>query len=200
MPFGSKRLSQTVFRRRSSGSKEQTMTILQILGITATCASGILAQSPQAAFEAASVKPSVSSREKRPVLGGDPGRLNWTNVSFRAMVAQAYHLKDYQVTGPDWIGSSLFDLAAKIPDGADPSQKYPMLQALLTERFHLASHRETRDLPVYALSAGKSGPKLKDSAEGSDPEKLMMNFGHLQIPAASLATLAEVLSRMMDSA
>ena len=35
-----------------------------------------------------------------------------------------------------------------------------MLQALLTERFKMALHRETRDLPVYALMVGRKGTKL----------------------------------------
>jgi uncharacterized protein (TIGR03435 family) len=35
-----------------------------------------------------------------------------------------------------------------------------MLQKLLTERFHLEIHRETRELPVFSLVVAKNGPKL----------------------------------------
>jgi uncharacterized protein (TIGR03435 family) len=35
-----------------------------------------------------------------------------------------------------------------------------MLQALLTERFKLVVHRETKELPVDALVVGKNGPKF----------------------------------------
>jgi uncharacterized protein (TIGR03435 family) len=38
-----------------------------------------------------------------------------------------------------------------------------MLQNLLSERFHLQSHRETQDLPGYALELGKSGLKIATS-------------------------------------
>jgi len=36
-----------------------------------------------------------------------------------------------------------------------------MLQALLEDRFRLKVHWETKDLPVYVLTVGKNGPKLK---------------------------------------
>jgi len=38
-----------------------------------------------------------------------------------------------------------------------------MLQALLAERFKLATHREMSEQPVLGLVIGKSGPKLKES-------------------------------------
>ena len=37
----------------------------------------------------------------------------------------------------------------------------PMLQALLEEQFHLKTHRETREIPVYELSVARGGPKLR---------------------------------------
>jgi uncharacterized protein (TIGR03435 family) len=36
-----------------------------------------------------------------------------------------------------------------------------MLQNLLIERFKMAVHKEKKDLPIYTLSVGKNGPKLK---------------------------------------
>lgn len=42
-----------------------------------------------------------------------------------------------------------------------------MLRNLLIERFGLIVHTETHDLPVYALVAGKRGPRLRESAAGS---------------------------------
>jgi uncharacterized protein (TIGR03435 family) len=48
-----------------------------------------------------------------------------------------------------------------------------MMQNLLRERFHLAVHRETKDLPMYVLLVGKNGPKLKESdpAAAAEDEK-----------------------------
>jgi uncharacterized protein (TIGR03435 family) len=42
-----------------------------------------------------------------------------------------------------------------------------MLQALLEDRFGLKIHRETREVPVYALTVAKGGPKLRPFQEGS---------------------------------
>ena len=77
---------------------------------------------------------------------------------------RAYGLKEYQVSGPAWIDSERYEIAAKIPAGATWPQVSLMLQLLLAERFGVAVHRETRELAIYALVAGKSGPKLKASA------------------------------------
>jgi uncharacterized protein (TIGR03435 family) len=52
---------------------------------------------------------------------------------------------------------------AKIPEGATKEQVKVMLQNLLAERFKLTLHRETKELPVYALVVGVKGPRLKDS-------------------------------------
>jgi uncharacterized protein (TIGR03435 family) len=58
-----------------------------------------------------------------------------------------------------------FDILAKMPDGASKDQIPAMLQMLLAERFRLAFHQESRELPVLGLVAGKNGLKLKE-AEG----------------------------------
>jgi uncharacterized protein (TIGR03435 family) len=50
-------------------------------------------------------------------------------------------------------------------DGAPTRDEFrPMLQKLLAERFNLTVHRETKEMPVYALVIGKNGPKFKESA------------------------------------
>jgi uncharacterized protein (TIGR03435 family) len=43
----------------------------------------------------------------------------------------------------------------------------PMLQEILEDRFKLKLHFETKEVPVYALTVGKSGPKLQPFMEGS---------------------------------
>ncbi len=64
--------------------------------------------------------------------------------------------------GPAWTTSDLYEIDAKV---ADPQSRAmmngPMLQALLEDRFKLSVHRETREVPVYALTVAQGGPKLE---------------------------------------
>ncbi len=160
------------------------MTIRTLLGTGLTLAAACAqAQSPTPAtplsFEVASLKPAPppSGRGMRIMMGGnDPGRLNYSNVSMRDLVRQAYQLKDYQIAGPEWLDTERYDLVAKLPDGAPKDQAPMMLQTLLAERFKMAVHREKKDLPAYALTVAKGGSKLKefvpapeDAAGGPNP-------------------------------
>jgi uncharacterized protein (TIGR03435 family) len=46
-------------------------------------------------------------------------------------------------------------------------QYFQRLKALLADRFQLRLHRETRELPVYALIAAKNGPRIQAEANGA---------------------------------
>jgi len=96
-------------------------------------------------------------------MGGDPGRIDYGNVSLKDIIRQAYDVHDYQISGPDWMNSIRFDIVAKVPDGAPEDQVPLMWQTLLAERFKLQIHRESKELPMYALVVGKNGPKMKES-------------------------------------
>jgi len=78
-------------------------------------------------------------------------------------------VKPFQITGPDWLATTRFDIVAKLPDGASKDDAPKMLQALLEERFKLAVHRDSKEHPVLALVVGKGGPKLKESPEAPQP-------------------------------
>jgi uncharacterized protein (TIGR03435 family) len=111
------------------------------------------------AFDAASVKVNNSSSGHTSVHTG-PGSITMSNVTLRLCLTRAYGITDPQVFGPAWMDTDRYDIVAREPEGAPESQIREMLQTLLVERFKLAAHRETRDLPVYALVVGKNGPKL----------------------------------------
>jgi len=106
----------------------------------------------------------LHTRERMTVQGP---RVDVRFMSLRKLILTAYRLKDYQLAGPDWMQTRRFDILAKMPDGASKDQVPAMLQMLLAERFRLAFHRESRDLPVLGLVAGKNGPKLKEAGDRS---------------------------------
>lgn len=146
------------------------------LVVFTSCAA--LAQSAEGppAFDVASVKPApppAPGRFRVMMSGGpgsaDPGQLTYTNVTLKNVLMNAYGVKGYQISGPSWLDSERYDIAAKIPKGATKEQFMLMLQNLLAERFKLTLHREKKDLPMYALVVGKNGPKMKESVEGAVP-------------------------------
>src|SRR5205807_7517580 len=65
------------------------------------------------------------------------------------------------ISGPAWLETERFDIIAKIPEDAARDQISQMFQALLADRFKLKLHREKKERPVYALVAGKNGPKIE---------------------------------------
>ena len=117
----------------------------------------------QTAFEVASIKPSPPQApghtDSR--MSTNNGRLNYTNVTLKDVIGQAYKVPESQISGPDFIDTERFDIAAKIPADAARGQVPVMLQTLLSDRFHLAIHRDSKEQPVYALAIAKGGPKLK---------------------------------------
>ncbi len=82
-----------------------------------------------------------------------------------ALLTYAYGVKPYQITGPDWMATTRFDIVAKMPEGSKKADAPKMLQTLLEDRFKLTTHRASAEHPVLALVVGKGGPKLKASAE-----------------------------------
>jgi uncharacterized protein (TIGR03435 family) len=69
--------------------------------------------------------------------------------------------------GPGWVDSERYQITAKAE--GTPGQEMmrgPMLQALLEDRFKLKMRRESREVPAYALTVGKNGPKLQAAPEG----------------------------------
>jgi uncharacterized protein (TIGR03435 family) len=82
------------------------------------------------------------------------------NVHLHLLIELAYNAKDYQIVEePAWANSERYDVTAKTENNASFEQMRPMLRSLLAERFSLALHRVTKELPVYELTAAKGGLK-----------------------------------------
>jgi uncharacterized protein (TIGR03435 family) len=117
-------------------------------------------------FEVASIKPAADQTlQVKAGLTVDGSQARFTYFSLRDYVSMAYRVKLYQITGPDWIASQRFDIAAKLPDGADRAQVLEMLQSLLVDRFQLRMHREKKEFPVYTLEVDRGGLKIKEAVQ-----------------------------------
>jgi uncharacterized protein (TIGR03435 family) len=123
-------------------------------------------------FEVASIKPSEGDGRMVRIQMSPGGRYSASGVTVKMLMQQAYDVKDFQIVGgPAWMSSAPFDINAKSEDpNVARDQVRLMLQSLLAERFQLKFHRETRELPVYALVVGRNGPKLQLSAIQPAPE------------------------------
>lgn len=145
-----------------------------------TVACGALAQGQPPKFEVATIKLAPAGAYGMFVRFDPGGRVSLTNMTLKGMIGFAWNLQPFQVSGgPPWIDSTRYVVAAK-PDGSPKSSEIPaMVQALLAERFQLAVHHGTQELPIYAVvlarKDGKLGPRLTQTKEGSctifDPSK-----------------------------
>ncbi len=134
---------------------------------------------PHLQFEVASVRPS-SPGERTTSKTTPGGRAAYTNWALKSLIQVAYGVPGFRVSGgPDWIRTDRFDIVAKAGDAAsqDPhkvtnnevdsyqARMRERLQSLLADRFHLHTHRETRELSGYALVVARNGPKLQEATE-----------------------------------
>ena len=104
------------------------------------------------AFEVATVKPSPTPdmakvwaevrAGKMPRFGAhvDAARAEYIFMSLKDLIAAAYKVKLYQITGPAWLPTERFDIVAKMPEGASKDDAPKMLLSLLEERFKLVAH------------------------------------------------------------
>src|SRR6478672_1340053 len=138
----------------------------------ALLASAAFAQSPapRLEFEVASVKHSEPLTPQNVSSVGvhmDRALVSFRFLSLQDYIIAAYDIKKHQIAAPDWMAAERFDIQAKMPDGFAEMDKdtvikkrREMLQTLLEDRFKLKFHKETRELPVYALVVTKGGSKL----------------------------------------
>jgi uncharacterized protein (TIGR03435 family) len=117
-------------------------------------------------FEVASIRPSAPLNAQ--VTAGihiDGAQVNSVLLSLRDYIRWAYDVTDYQIAAPDWMAGARFDITAKLSSKATEKQIAQMMRNLLATRFQMKLHRETRELPVYALVLAKGGAKLKESKD-----------------------------------
>jgi uncharacterized protein (TIGR03435 family) len=100
-------------------------------------------------------------------------------------VLTAYKLRTFQLSGaPQWRNEAgrhqLYVIEAKAAGDNAPTmdEVRQMLQTLLAERFQLKFHRETKELPAYALVVDHKGAKVTPSAP--DVESKMVGINRLR--------------------
>ncbi len=128
-------------------------------------------------YDVASIKPNKSGGNMVRMMIRPDG-LSAMGGTLQMLIQNAYEIQDFQIVGaPKWVSSDRYDIEAKMdssqierlktlsPDESRLESKR-MLQALLANRFQLVVHRETKELPGYALVIAKNGSKLHDAKPG----------------------------------
>jgi uncharacterized protein (TIGR03435 family) len=136
----------------------------------------------------------------------------------KQILSIAYGLRPDLISGgPSWLNSARYDIEARVsgPDVAELrklsfTERGTMLQSLLADRFKLAVHKETKILPVYDLTAAKSGPKLHQANPGdtypngikgpdgvSHPGMMRMGRGDLTGQGITISDLAKSLAQQL---
>lgn len=187
---------------------------------------GAFAQNaPRPEFEVATIRPSAQTPPERVTAGVriDGAQVRCAYLTVKDYIGMAYRVKLYQISGPDWIGSDRFDIAATIPSGVPTTQMPEMMQSLLEERFQIKIHREKKDFQVYALEVAKGGLKMQESAPDPNAEDtkaplditgngsaqgISINLGRgssytfannkFEAKRVTMATLAAILERFVD--
>jgi uncharacterized protein (TIGR03435 family) len=145
---------------------------------------------PLPSFEVATVKLNRSG-DRGFSIRMPLGRFITTRTTTNFLIAYAYNVKDFQVSGgPGWTASEGYDIDAKVPDSiTEEAFKVPfdqikqqyllMVQALLADRFKLRLGHETKDLPVLALVVAKNGIKIREAKPGDTyPNGIKDRDGH----------------------
>jgi uncharacterized protein (TIGR03435 family) len=185
--------------------------------------------SPVLKFEVASIRRNTSGDNKMFANIYPGGRYTAINVPLMLLVRNAYRLQDYQLIGaPDWF-SDRYDITAKAASEFPSSPRGELsplqlaIRSLLEERFKLVVHRETRELPIYALvkarSDGKLGAELKPSTVNCEevdakrrlalpievpkpsdrvPCSLVVGFGEIAIGDSPLSSFTRALAPVVQ--
>jgi uncharacterized protein (TIGR03435 family) len=205
----------------------RTLSAILLVGLVIP----LFGQGPAASFDVASIRPSAPGTRQR-ILIEPGGRFLAEGVSLKLLIASAWQLAQYQMSGGEtWTASEPWTVQATADGITVPSWSPPFLpeiiaarvRSLVSDRFALQIHHETRELAVYRLSISKNGPKLKvtqspepsqrDSPEGSPrtigrgehpedvipaPGRAMAGPGTVIASAIPMQQLITLLGRWME--
>jgi uncharacterized protein (TIGR03435 family) len=158
-------------------------------------------------YDVMTIKPN-NSGSGGTAIGGRGDSFMAQNNSLKMLLQYAYDLNEDSIVGiPSQLDSKRFDIAAKIVDPdpvalkkLSPEQHRLMLLPLLTERFQLKTHMETRPGSIYELVVAKGGPKLKPASDEASRTGVGMsinwtgNNSKLSANSQPIASLAKVLT------
>ncbi len=126
-----------------------------------------MAENARLVYEVATIKPAPPDAQNQPYRVR-PGQVEILNRTLVNLIQEAYGLHASQIAGAKgWMDSERYDIQGKPAAAGNPNleQLRQMLRNLLADRFQLKFHMEEKEMPVYAITIGKTGQhKLTPSA------------------------------------
>lgn len=177
------------------------MKICWIAALTA-----LTAFAQDARFEVASVKPAAEDRPGYSIRN-EPGRMETRNTTLHELIEYAFSVRAFQVVdGPAWVRNARFDITAKNEPGEEPrsnaarwERERARLRHLLEDRFQLELRQEQREVPIYALTVDKGGPKMVAAEPLGNVDSTKTRDGSMmKLKGGTMARLAEVLSGVVE--
>jgi uncharacterized protein (TIGR03435 family) len=171
---------------------------------------GYGAAGPQ--FDVASLKPNTSPGSRIWLAPPVGDTFTAANVTPHMLISLAWG--EFRISGgPAWLNSDRYDLTAKAPDAVPNQERFlAMLRNLLEDRFQLQSHRETKEIPGYALVVSKTGLKLpnanhagcatfglKETSQLEGCDAMSAGPGFIADKRLSMTWFAGVLGNMVSS-
>jgi uncharacterized protein (TIGR03435 family) len=159
-------------------------------------------------FEVTSVKPmaegvyanGMRSTGMVPPIEGDPVQITFNDVSLVGILCRAYSVMPPDIHAPEWMKDQRYKVLAKVPPDAPKGHIPEMLQNLLTDRFAMKLHWETKEESGYSLTVANGGPKLKTAAPNASRSASMRPDGHLEYKSYTMGELANALRIHMGRA
>jgi uncharacterized protein (TIGR03435 family) len=174
------------------------------VAVAAGMAAPLVAQAPPA-FEVASVKRAAPGKTGAWIRFLPGGRFVGENVALEFVLQRVYGVRDFQIVASpplraiikDGYGAR-YEIEGRGREDSTPEQLTEMVKTLLADRFQLKVHKETRDLPVYALTQDPGGVKGARPPDGKGGGIESVAPGWLRGMGTRAAFLAESLSRAVD--
>jgi uncharacterized protein (TIGR03435 family) len=203
-----KRIEEIMANRKIFGltrGRKLLLAAAATLAVAAPLVVGLSEKSP--VFEAASVKLHVGGMDRNTLVPPTalPGGRFVSRFPLAYLISYAYKLPfnpSVRLTGvPDRVPQGIYDIEATGAMPADLSAQdrddrmRAMVQTLLADRFKLVIHRESKEMPVYALVVAKGGPKLQrsDIDEKDCPEASLNALGP-QSPSTPIPDVCHVFN------
>jgi uncharacterized protein (TIGR03435 family) len=130
---------------------------------------------PTPKFDVVSVKLDKAAQGWRETITADG--YSAKGITLKTLLMHAYGIMpDYRIVGaPGWSNDNRYDIEAKVGDSdvaalqkMERTQRFAMLQQVLTERFNLKAHSEDRIQPIYSLVVAKQGRLVKTPPSADD--------------------------------